>query len=65
MIDLHIHSAYSDGTFNVNEIVELADIKGMKIISLTDHDSIDGLEEAGKMCVEKNIMFINGIEIST
>ena len=65
MIDLHMHSLYSDGTSTTNELVKMAMEKNMKLISLTDHDTIDGLSEMKKLCDENNIKFINGIELST
>ena len=65
MIDLHMHSLYSDGTFSVAELVKRSKEKGIKILSLTDHDTVEGLSEAAEECIENNIKFINGIEIST
>ena len=65
MIDLHIHSLYSDGTSTTSELVRMAMEKNMKMISLTDHDTVDGLLEMKKLCDENNIKFINGIELST
>ncbi len=41
MIDLHIHTTYSDGTDTVKELLEKAENKKLDIISITDHDSID------------------------
>ena len=65
MIDLHIHSLYSDGTSTTSELVRMAMEKNMKMISLTDHDTVDGLLEMKKLCDENNIKFINGMELST
>lgn len=45
-IDLHVHSSCSDGTFSPTELVDYAMEKGLAAFALTDHDSIDGLEEA-------------------
>lgn len=64
-IDLHMHSVYSDGTYTPSELVVYAKQKGLSAISLTDHDTIDGLEEA-RMCSKKEgIQFITGIEINS
>ena len=41
--DLHIHSTASDGTLMPEEIVELALKKNLSVISLTDHDTTDGI----------------------
>ena len=63
--DLHIHTAYSDGSFLPATIIRHAVKNNLKIISITDHDSVDGIaasiEEGEKSCVE----VIPGIEIST
>jgi len=46
MIDLHVHSTRSDGTYSPRELVDYAIEKGLRAMALTDHDSIDGLDEA-------------------
>lgn len=45
-IDLHVHSTRSDGTFTPSQLVDYAFEKGLAAFALTDHDTIDGLEEA-------------------
>ena len=42
-VDLHIHSTYSDGNFEPQDILDLARKKSLKKISLTDHDTVLGL----------------------
>lgn len=64
IIDLHTHSTCSDGTYTPTELVELAKKIGLSALALTDHDTIDGLEEfqaAGKAC---GIETIPGIEFA-
>lgn len=46
MVDLHVHSTRSDGTFTPARLVEYAIEKGLSAFALTDHDTVDGLEEA-------------------
>ena len=46
MIDLHLHSHYSDGTWAPRNLVEHAVQIGMKHIALSDHDTVDGIDEA-------------------
>ncbi len=46
MIDLHVHSTFSDGTFTPTELVDYATAKGLTAFALTDHDTVAGLEEA-------------------
>ena len=45
-IDLHVHSTCSDGTYTPTQLVDYAMKKGLAAFALTDHDSVDGLEEA-------------------
>ncbi len=65
MVDLHMHSRCSDGTLEPEELVQLAKKRGVKVIALTDHDSVDGLKRAGKEAEKQGITLINGIEFST
>lgn len=60
--DLHIHSNYSDGTMTPESIMKLAIEKGLKSISITDHDSISSQYIAKEY---DNINIIPGIELST
>lgn len=63
--DLHIHTKASDGTLTPSEVVIMAQKKGLLGISITDHDTIDGLLEGQEKANELGIEFINGIELST
>lgn len=64
-IDLHMHSVYSDGTYTPAELVTYAKKKGLSALSLTDHDTIDGLDEARDQSELLGICFINGVEINS
>ena len=46
MIDLHTHTNKSDGTLSPTELVDLATEKGISFLAVTDHDSVEGIEEA-------------------
>ncbi len=65
-VDLHIHSSVSDGRYSPAEIVRKAAEAGLKIIAITDHDSVDGiasaLEASGDL---PQLKVIPGVEIST
>ncbi|MGL5085163.1 MAG: PHP domain-containing protein, partial [Clostridium sp.] len=61
--DLHIHSNYSDGTMTPEEIIDEAIGKGLKCISITDHDSLASQYVTNKKFNDINI--IPGIELST
>ncbi len=62
--DFHTHSVHSDGTKSVKEIVDLCVQKDIRFLSLTDHDTIDGLQEANILCKKSNITFVNGVELT-
>ncbi len=64
-IDLHAHSTRSDGTLSPVALVEYAVQKGLSAIALTDHDTVDGIDEALMAGHEKNLTVIPGIEFST
>ncbi|NNN22418.1 MAG: PHP domain-containing protein [Acidimicrobiales bacterium] len=64
MIDLHTHSYFSDGSESPARVVELAKRAGLSAIALTDHDRLDGLEEASKKATELGITLVAGCELS-
>ncbi|MBQ8733146.1 MAG: PHP domain-containing protein [Anaerotignum sp.] len=64
IIDLHAHSTASDGTYAPAEVAELAKKIGLSAIALTDHDTIDGLEEFQKTGKELGMETIAGIEFA-
>lgn len=71
IVDLHVHSTRSDGTFSPAGLVDYAMQKGLKAFALTDHDTVDGLEEA--FCYAEELRkthdsipeIIPGIELSS
>lgn len=63
--DLHTHSICSDGRFKPKEIIEMAKKRNLDYISLTDHDTLTGINEAILEAKKLNINFIPGIELST
>ncbi len=64
MIDLHSHSMFSDGSESPRRVVELAKAAGLDAIALTDHDTLEGLEEARDRAIELDIELVNGCEVS-
>ena len=62
--DLHSHTVHSDGTYSVNEILNLAKEKKLNGLSITDHDSISAYEEAFCVAKELNLELLTGIEFS-
>lgn len=63
-VDLHLHTTASDGAMSPSEIVKYAQAKGLQAISITDHDTIEGLEEGLSEGERINFEVIPGIEIS-
>lgn len=63
-IDLHCHSNISDGTYPPEELVAYAHQQGVKVLALTDHDDVGGLDVARAAAEARDMQFINGVEIS-
>lgn len=63
--DLHNHSIYSDGSFTPGELAGYAKEKGICALALTDHNTVDGLEDFERACKENNLEFVFGSELTT
>ena len=63
-IDLHCHSTISDGLLSPQDLVAHAAKSGVKVLALTDHDDVSGLQAAREAALQHGIHFINGVEIS-
>ena len=63
-IDLHCHSTISDGILSPQDLVAHAAKSGVKVLALTDHDDVSGLQAAREAAIQHGIHFINGVEIS-
>lgn len=63
--DLHIHTTASDGKQTPAQVAEWAFNSKIEVFSVTDHDSVSGLEEAEAEADRLGIKFVRGIEIST
>jgi predicted metal-dependent phosphoesterase TrpH len=63
MIDLHTHSSASDGDLQPGELVKTAAGRGIRVMALTDHDTISGLGEAETAAREAGITLIPGVEL--
>lgn len=62
IIDLHLHSSYSDGSDSIKELAEKIKQAGITLFALTDHDTVAGCEEMAKILPEG---FIPGVELTT
>lgn len=64
MIDLHMHSRYSeDGEYTPSELVKQCAEKGVRMMSVTDHNCAKANEEAANAAKQNGITYIPGIEI--
>jgi len=63
-IDLHIHTSCSDGSFSPKKVVDEAKKKGLKAIAITDHDTIDGIDEALSAGKGLDVEVVPGVEIT-
>jgi len=63
--DLHMHTFHSDGYHSPEKLIEKAKSQGIKILSITDHDSVNGIGKATEYAAKYGIEVIPGVEIST
>ena len=63
-VELHVHSTASDGTCSPREVALDVAHSGLEGFSLTDHDTVDGLEEAAEAARELGLRFLPGAELS-
>lgn len=64
MVDLHVHTYMSDGQHSPEDVVSMAWAKGVGLLAVTDHDAMDGLDEAEAAARRLGVGFVPGIEIS-
>ena len=71
MIDLHMHTKFSDGTDSIEELMDKWIDNDLKYVSITDHDTIDGVNclyndiRLINKLKDNNITFIHGVEFSS
>lgn len=67
MIDLHTHTNYSDGTWDLKKLLEEAEKANIKVLSITDHDTVNSYKKLEKINVKSIFKgnIIPGIEFST
>jgi predicted metal-dependent phosphoesterase TrpH len=63
-VELHTHSVYSDGTATPTELIQMAADRKIQGFSLTDHDTVEGVQEAMCQGQKLGIPVVSGIEIS-
>ncbi|MBE7084531.1 MAG: PHP domain-containing protein [Clostridiales bacterium] len=62
--DLHLHSTYSDGKNTPDEICAIAQSRGLSLLSITDHDTMMGLEDKKASAKRYGLHYLTGWEIS-
>lgn len=62
--DLQSHSTYSDGQLSPREVVHHAAQEGVALLALTDHDSVEGVQEAVDAANEVGISIVPAVELS-
>jgi predicted metal-dependent phosphoesterase TrpH len=63
--DLQSHSRHSDGALAPAEVVAAAAQAGVRLLALTDHDTVDGVREAAAAAERAGIRLVTGVEVST
>lgn len=63
-IDLHTHSTASDGRLSPTALVDVAADCGVRLLALTDHDTLAGLDEASRQASQRGVRLVSGVEIS-
>lgn len=62
--DLHTHSTASDGQYSPAELAKLVKERGAEVWALTDHDSVDGAEQAKEVGERLGLRVVTGVELS-
>jgi len=61
--DLQSHSTYSDGALEPAEVVQMAEAAGVRLLALTDHDTVDGVNEALRAATTTTV--VPAVELSS
>lgn len=64
ILEIHTHSTVSDGEYAPRKLAGLMIERGVDLWALTDHDAVDGCEEASRAVEGTDVAFVSGIEIS-
>ena len=64
-IDLHTHTKFSDGTYELKELLAEADRQNINVIAITDHDTVKAFEYLDKISHKYRVKVIKGVELTT
>ena len=65
MINLHMHSIYSDGSHSIEEIKKIIEENNISVAAITDHDTLNAYKEVNTILSNNEIIWIPGVELST
>ena len=63
-VDLHLHSTASDGMLDPPALVRHVAGCGVRLMALTDHDTVDGVAAAARAAADCGVGFVAGVELS-
>ena len=63
--DFHLHTTASDGSMTPTQVIDWAKRTGLDVVAITDHDTVNGVDEAIKRGEEVGVKVLVGIEISS
>ena len=64
-VDLHVHTSHSDGLLKAEDVVRRAKKAEVNLLSITDHDTMDGTMECMRLARDAGIEFVSGVEVSS
>jgi 3',5'-nucleoside bisphosphate phosphatase len=65
LVDLHTHTFESDGTDSPVQLIEKAANLGIRVLAITDHDTLSAHDQAAPKAEELGVRLVRGVEIST
>lgn len=64
IIDLHVHTKASDGLYSPTDIVAMSERVGASVLGITDHDTVNGVDDALAAAAGKKLEIVSGVEIN-
>ena len=65
LVDLHMHSTASDGWRDPDEVPDLAADQGVRVMALTDHDTVIGIDRAREVAHRRGLSYVPALEVTT
>src|SRR5438105_4597877 len=63
-VDFHMHTIASDGAWTPEKLVETAATQGIRIMTVSDHDTIKSVRPVAELARARSIQFVPGVEIT-